>query len=472
MRRSAVVARRAADGDVCRSGQPAAHQARRLRLRCRPRPVVPHPGCRQRKRARGAVVKIDRPAEFADRQCHYPPRGHSRVSLRSTAGQGPSQLQPRASGDHDQACSQHDRRSRASGTPWLHPRRAAGVDGARAPHHESVRPGVPDCGGHPAYAAGNRRERSAGPLDQHRAVRGDLTKRTFRQREDADTVVSGSLAAPLRDLVDFANRNALGIVPLHPDYYFRSGDPASSPPDPSQQYNVPRTVDGERERGYFYISEGDPFDDTDDVLQFTIDATQTDLGNENKTPYPGRARPLGVTWNGPCDPLGTMMPNSPVNRDQPIWDDRLGTTEDFDDCDLDGNPDDDGDGDPADAASYGPFDTGTSESDYAEVSYFLRNGVLYRRVLLIRDPEFPEGGGVKHNRCVNCLRLGRLLVSRTTTPRTSPRPHLRRVCRDQTSGTTSTLPPRATRLRCQRGGIALPQCPAGSGQHRRQPEFA
>ncbi len=110
-------------------------------------------------------------------------------------------------------------------------------------------------------------------------LNADLGKRTFRQREDLVTQTdTGTFAA----LLNVANNNALGITPLHPDY-FVGGESQSSQ----------RLVDGEREGGYFYISEGDPFNDGDDVLQFTVNAAQTDLGSDDTTPFAGRARRLG-----------------------------------------------------------------------------------------------------------------------------------------------------------------------------------
>jgi type II secretory pathway pseudopilin PulG len=180
-------------------------------------------------------------------------------------------------------------------------------------------------------------------------LQGDLQKRTYRQRSDAVTHTLFSGGTPLEiNVANTANRNALGIVPLHPDYFI-DGIGGKG-----------RAVDAERERGYLYISENDPANDADDVIQFTVDANNTELANSDTTPYTGRARPLGLSWAA----------GSAINVDQPIWDDGIGFKI-------------------LDDGTVLPFtgeDTGTSDSSYAEVSVFLRNGNLMRRVLLIREP--------------------------------------------------------------------------------------
>jgi len=91
-----------------------------------------------------------------------------------------------------------------------------------------------------------------------------------------------------------------------------------------------------RTDGYFYVSENRPENDTDDLLQFTVR-----IDPSKREPFYGKATPIpGAT------------------RNQPVWDD----------------------GDPTNKS-------GTSTA--AEVVYFLRNGNLYRRVLLIRKPLVP-----------------------------------------------------------------------------------
>ena len=94
--------------------------------------------------------------------------------------------------------------------------------------------------------------------------------------------------------------------------------------------------------GYFYISENDPDDATDDVLQFTVRATIV-TRNTDATPYFGR---------------GVRLPGTTLYDDpnQP----------EADDGQLNLNS--------------------TASSTAAEISYYLRGGKLYRRILLIRDP--------------------------------------------------------------------------------------
>ncbi|MBA4031137.1 MAG: hypothetical protein C0478_09655 [Planctomyces sp.] len=95
--------------------------------------------------------------------------------------------------------------------------------------------------------------------------------------------------------------------------------------------------------GYFYISENDPFDDRDDVLQFTGRISTTISSLADTDTYIGRARQVGNSTNQP----------------------------DYDDGDL-GNL--------------------SSISSDAEISLFMRRGTtgrpgaLYRRVMLVRQP--------------------------------------------------------------------------------------
>lgn len=130
-------------------------------------------------------------------------------------------------------------------------------------------------------------------------IRGDLDKRTFRI-----------------------------LVP----FFRREGSGNGVPPNPFS----PR-------QGYFYISENDPNNDADDVLQFTVNA-RIIAKNKDETPYYGKASLL-TPW---AAYLGN--PNQPDADDGQV------------------EPD------------------GTALSALAEVSYFLRHGILYRRVLLIREP--------------------------------------------------------------------------------------
>ena len=91
--------------------------------------------------------------------------------------------------------------------------------------------------------------------------------------------------------------------------------------------------------GYFYISENNPNNDLDDVLQFTVMSTIT-IRNSDLNPYVGQALNLG----------NFTFPNQPD----------------------------------ADDAQLNPNNTGAST--VAEVVYFVRHGNLYRRQLLIREP--------------------------------------------------------------------------------------
>ena len=91
-----------------------------------------------------------------------------------------------------------------------------------------------------------------------------------------------------------------------------------------------RDRQSDQRQGYFYISENNPTNDSDDVLQFTVRSTILH-SNRDATPYYGL-----VTSN----PIGTGTQN--LNRQET-----------------------------------------PNSSTAAEVCYFLRNGILYRRVLLL-----------------------------------------------------------------------------------------
>ncbi|MCA9026845.1 MAG: prepilin-type N-terminal cleavage/methylation domain-containing protein [Planctomycetaceae bacterium] len=219
---------------------------------------------------------------------------------------------------------------------------------------------------HRGIAENDQRARAAVSM-----LDGDLAKRTYRQSSfytvpniahplNRDPLVLDAAEYPvfadttyLTDLANRANQQGLGIVALHPDYFTATT----------------RTV-GTEERGYFYISENDPDNDTDDVLQLTVNGLEFDLGNLDEIIYSGRATVLEDT---------DYSISPPSQQDQPIWDDGIGFTIDP----------------TTQAASpYVAGDTGRSSSHYAEVSYFVRNGNLYRRELLIREPAVdPEGDG-------------------------------------------------------------------------------
>jgi type II secretory pathway pseudopilin PulG len=130
-------------------------------------------------------------------------------------------------------------------------------------------------------------------------------------------------------------------------------------------------------QGYFTISENNINDDTDDVLQLMVnlDATSSErLFGRTAVILPdatGNFGPAGTTaptWNPP-PPNGPYLPANPAQApliltptagnywfNQPEFDDLLGT----------------------------PNQAGSSTA--AEVAYFLRNGTLYRRVMLVRSP--------------------------------------------------------------------------------------
>ncbi|WP_437191675.1 PilW family protein [Planctomicrobium sp. SH527] len=102
-------------------------------------------------------------------------------------------------------------------------------------------------------------------------------------------------------------------------------------------------IDADRQRGYFYYSENDPGDDSDDVLQFTAmlgtSATAGDESTDSSLIFQGKAANIPA-----------------ANTRQPDNDDGI--------------------------------NDGNSQSRAAEISYFIRGGNLYRRVMLLRDPPY------------------------------------------------------------------------------------
>lgn len=129
---------------------------------------------------------------------------------------------------------------------------------------------------------------------------------------------------------DLDKRTFQKLIPIHPSEITLS--------------NLPSHFTGRR--GYFHYSENDPYDGTDDLLQFTIGANVTNRVDDT-TPYYGRATELKITTG---DGGVLSYPNQP----------------EADDAQLISN--------------------GTAESTNAEVCYFLRGGNLYRRTMLIREP--------------------------------------------------------------------------------------
>ncbi|WP_437225255.1 PilW family protein [Planctomicrobium sp. SH661] len=137
---------------------------------------------------------------------------------------------------------------------------------------------------------------------------GDLRSMTYRQAQEA-------------------TGDARGLVPL------AYGDTEAN-----------HGLDSARQQGYFYYSENDPDDDTDDSLQITVKigsaSTAGDITTDSSKVFLGRT-----------GQLGGIIVNEPDEDDQ-----------------LEGNE--------------------MGQSRAAEIMYFLRNGNLYRRVLLLRDPPY------------------------------------------------------------------------------------
>lgn len=195
--------------------------------------------------------------------------------------------------------------------------------------------------------------------------------------------------------------------------------------------NMPVMSDDGKRQGYFYYSENNPLDDTDDVLQFTVGLNALPSTNSlfngqlsgvaTNLPLPWQP---GVTYgaNTLVRPAGTTANSQPTGfvykttagltsgTTEPSWSSgtpTLGAT--FTDnggtwttvpSALDQPDGDDG------VMSYltsppvaappsagtetinppGANPNNTGQSQFAEVTYFLRHGNLYRRVLLIRNP--------------------------------------------------------------------------------------
>jgi type II secretory pathway pseudopilin PulG len=125
-------------------------------------------------------------------------------------------------------------------------------------------------------------------------------------------------------------------------------------------------------QGYFYISENDPANDTDDVLQFTV-RTTVRIKNRDDTAYFGHAVPLL-----PMFVVDQNSDNQLTNADD-VTGDGVFDGADFG-AHLFAHP------------NQSETDDGqinidfTASSSAAEISLFFRNGNLYRRVLLVREP--------------------------------------------------------------------------------------
>ena len=205
-------------------------------------------------------------------------------------------------------------------------------------------------------------------------LRSDLGFRTFRQRTDARPLdvnsIMGSFdgtaeppvqvdATQLRQFrTGTYDLSPTGLVPLAP------GDEVDK-----------------RQAGYFYVSENDPNDDTDDVLQLTIliddlgkvePSLQGFYGGQTRAlAYPGYGGPPNLNGNATSFAAGNRN-NGRVNN-QPDNDDGFGPTDTLSDT---------GGYDPA---APGGQSNQRLRSRAAEVVYFLRGGNLYRRSLPLRD---------------------------------------------------------------------------------------
>lgn len=118
------------------------------------------------------------------------------------------------------------------------------------------------------------------------------------------------------------------------------------------------------QRGYFYLSENSEANPLDDVLQFTTFVSRYSR-NRDPSPYYGRA--ALVTLGGA--PVLGYHPNPVVTSPQRFFSNHP----DIDDS----------------------LPDGVGSSRAAEVAYFVRNGNLYRRSLLIRDLD--QAGNVAYN---------------------------------------------------------------------------
>jgi prepilin-type N-terminal cleavage/methylation domain-containing protein len=146
---------------------------------------------------------------------------------------------------------------------------------------------------------------------------------------------------------DIQDRTFIKVYPFHP------ADSSTFVSAQNRPINIPSGL----RQGYFYISENDPENDLDDVFQLTV--TRKSASN---TLFYGKAKQLLDTSGAGVFPYA----GQPGNPNQPDYDDA--------DVEVIGGGGAIGDG----------KEVGTSTS--AEVAYFVRNGNLYRRVLLIRQP--------------------------------------------------------------------------------------
>jgi competence protein ComGC len=175
-------------------------------------------------------------------------------------------------------------------------------------------------------------------------------------------------------------------------------------------------LDDQNRQGYFYYSENNPMDDTDDVLQFTTSTTSLPLTNPlNNTQLYGLATNLPLPWQANTAyaagayvrPAGTTTSAQPTgfvyknngtaftsSGTEPNWDGAGPYTDGSGTWTAVPSAIDQADGDDglisyiippgSETINANPNNTGASQA--AEVTYFLRHGNLIRRVLLIRNP--------------------------------------------------------------------------------------
>ncbi len=208
---------------------------------------------------------------------------------------------------------------------------------------------------------------------------------------------------------DLQNRTMRLVAPFHPNMQPLPGDgplPVGGPLAPTARV------------GYFYYSENNPLDDADDVLQFTVfnpagDTPFYGLGTflpqqrwQAGATYPTGAYVVPTAANGfiycattggtaaGTEPTWPVVPGGTVQ--DPAGSGPLTWT--CVDATLQPDGDDGINHFVAGGAALSPMDpsTGlsvnnTGASQCAEVSYFLRRGNLYRRVLLVRQPNNTAG---------------------------------------------------------------------------------
>lgn len=197
---------------------------------------------------------------------------------------------------------------------------------------------------------------AAGTMEKNRATSAnDQQARTFV------SIFKGDVCA----------RSFRFVYPFSPNHSLTP--PPPPPPAPQTRDFIPGPLfDPQLRRGYFSISENDPDNAKDDVISFTVDMTTTTCLHGDALGLYGRAV--------------FLMPGDVLSNG--IDDDQDG---DIDDDGSNGLPEDD----PANYIQHNhnqpEFDDGypylnqLGVSKMAEVVYFLRNGNLYRRVMLLRD---------------------------------------------------------------------------------------